>query len=185
MVSEQDRPVYREWAHAPSHLFMPNASYFVTAGTHHKALLFDTPEKRDFLLASLFDEAARWEWKLQAWAVMSNHYHFVAHAPEDAETLKRMLTSLHSKTAIELNKRDGRLGRKVWFQYHDTCLTNERSYFARLNYVHHNPVHHGLTQDPKNYRWCSMAWFMREAQSGFRRTVLSFPFDRVQIDDEF
>ena len=185
MTEEQDRAVYREWAHAPSHLFTPNAAYIVTAGTYHKALLFDTAEKRDFLLWSLFDEAERWKWELQAWAVMGNHYHFVAQAPDDAETLKRMIMSLHSRTAIELNKRDGAPGRKVWFQYRDTCVTNERSYFARLNYVHHNPVKHGLTGNAANYRWCSMGWFMRDARSGFRRTVLSFPHDRVKIEDEF
>jgi len=185
MMEEQNESVYREWAHAPSHLFKPNAAYIVTAGTHYKALLFDTAQKRDFLLASLFDEAERWQWELQAWAVMANHYHFVAHAPDDAKTLKRMLMSLHSRTAIELNKRDGAPGRKVWFQYRDTCLTNERSYFARLHYVHHNPVKHGLACDAASYRWCSMAWFTKEARSGFRRTVLSFRHDQIQIEDDY
>jgi putative transposase len=185
MIDAQDKIVYAEWAHAPSHLFSPNTAYIVTAGTYQKTLFFDTPEKRDFLLQSLFDEAKRFEWKLQAWAVMANHYHFVALAPGDPKTLARMVKSLHSKTAIELNKRDNTPGRKVWFQYRDTCLTNERSYFARLNYVHHNPVKHGVTQHAEDYRWCSLGWFMRETQPAFQRTVLSFAFDQVKMEDQF
>jgi len=185
MVTDQGNPSYREWAHAPAHLFVPNSAYIVTAGTYHKAMLFDTAEKRDFLLQSLFKEAERWEWGLQAWAVMANHYHFVAHAPEAAETLKRLITSLHSKTAIWLNKKDGAPGRKVWFQYWDTCLTYQRSYLARLNYVHHNPVKHGLVTDAAEYPWCSMAWFEEKARAGFRKTVLSFKYDRVNVRDDF
>ena len=108
----------------------------VTAGTYGKALLFNTDEKRDLLMQSLFEEAAYWGWNLQAWAVMANHYHFVACSPDDTKSLIRMLTSLHSKTAITINRMDGVTDRKVWFQYRDTCLTYERSYMARLKYVH-------------------------------------------------
>ena len=184
-MEQHKETLYREWAHAPSHLFVPGGSYIITAGTYQRALLFDSHEKRDFLMRSLFDEAERWGWSLQAWAVMENHYHFVALAPEDAATLKRLITSLHSKTAIWLNKTDGAPGRKVWFQYWDTSLTYHHSYLARLNYVHNNPVKHGLVGNAENYRWCSLGWFTRNAEAGFRKTVLSFKYDKITIEDNF
>jgi putative transposase len=185
MTSEQNEITYQQWAHAPPHLFVPNAMYIVTAGTYLKTMLFDSKEKRNFLLQTLFNEAKQWGWSLQAWAVMPNHYHFVARAPENAETLKRMITSLNSKSAIWLNKTDGAPGRKVWFQYWDSCLTYERSYLARLNYVHHNPVKHGLVEKAEFYPWCSMGWFMREAVPKFRQSVLSSKHDSVNIEDRF
>jgi putative transposase len=185
MTEETGDGIYAEWAHSPSHLFSPNTAYMVTAGTYGKAPLFDTPEKRDFLLQSLFDEAKRWEWRLQAWAVFANHYHFVAYAPDNAETLKRMITSLHSRTAVWLNRKDGTPGRRVWFQYRDTCLTYERSYLARLNYVHNNRVKHGVVGNAEDYRWCSMGWLLQNAPDGFRRTVLSFKYDKVKVEDDF
>ena len=185
MVEEHNRTVYREWAHAPSHLFVPGGAYIVTAATYQKALLFDSADKRDFLMQTLFEEAEHWDWSLQAWAVMANHYHFIALAPEEAATLKRMITSLHSKSAIWLNKMDGAAGRKVWFQYWDTSLTYQHSYLARLNYVHHNPMKHGLVADAENYRWCSLGWFNRNAEPGFRKTVLSFKYDRLAIEDNY
>jgi putative transposase len=181
----KDKTTYRQWAHAPSHLFLRNSSYMVTAGTYQKAFLFDTPEKRDFLLQSLFDEAEALKWKLQAWAVFANHYHFVAQAPDNGESLKRMIASLHSKTAIWLNRKDGTLRRKVWFQYWDVCLTYERSYLVRLNYVHNNPVKHGLIENAQNYPWCSMSWFVSQATTSFRKTVLSFKYDSASVKDDF
>ncbi|MCL5257575.1 MAG: hypothetical protein M1319_07245 [Chloroflexi bacterium] len=184
-MKQQDEMVYSQWAHAPSHIFVPGGTYIVTAATYQKAALFNSPEKRNQLMESLFDEASHWGWLLQAWAVMTNHYHFVAVAAEGAGTLRRMITSLHSKTAIQLNKMDAAPGRKVWFQYWDTMLTYEPSYLARLNYVHHNPVKHGFVENAEDYRWCSMAWFSRNAEAGFQRTVLSFKYDRITIEDDF
>jgi len=46
--------------------------------------------------------AREFGWQFEAWAVFSNHYHFVAHTPEgeqNAESLAAMLSKLHEKTA--------------------------------------------------------------------------------------
>jgi putative transposase len=181
----QTEEAFRTWHHSPSHLFVPGSTYMVTAGTSGKHDLFDAPARLDLLLSALFEQAERFGWRLQAWAAMRNHYHFVATAPEDAATLKSMIGALHSKTAIAINKLDGTPGRKVWFQYWDSCVTYEKSYLARLHYVHQNPVKHGIVTDAEAYRWCSMGWFIREAESGFRKTVLSFPHDTVNVLDDF
>ena len=185
MDDSREKIIYRQWPHAPSHLFLPKAAYIVTARTYTKGLLFNTAEKKDFLLASLFDEAQRFHWRLEAWAVMANHYHFVAQAPEDARNLETMLRTLHSKTARWVNQQDGADGRQVWFQYRDTCLTHEKSYFARLHYVHANPVKHCLVDNAEQYRWCSMSWFAQGASPAFRKMVLSFKTDRVNVPDDF
>jgi len=141
-----------EWSHAPTHQFVPGASYFVTAGTYKKAPIFDSTAKRDFLLQLLFAESQRCQWRLEAWAVMANHYHFVALAPQNAASLTGMPRTIHAKSAVWVNKEDGTSGRKVWQQFWDTCLTHETSYWARLNYVHSNPVKHGLAKYAEDYR---------------------------------
>ena len=173
------------WAHSPSHLFVPGAFYIVTAGTYEKARIFRSSQRLTLLLATLFEQAERFGWLLQAWAVMQNHYHFVAQAPQDANSLKSMVQAIHSLTARTVNAEDETPGRKVWFQYRDTCLTNEKSYLARLHYVHNNPVKHGIAPVAENYPWCSMGWFTQKAEAGFRRMVLSFPCDRISIDNDF
>src|SRR5258708_32751428 len=66
----------------------------------------------------------------------------------DSKDLKRFLIHLHANTARDLNRVDESVGRQVWFNFRDTRLTYERSYFARLNYVHRNAV----KQDRKSTR---------------------------------
>lgn len=124
-------------------------------------------------------------WQLQAWALLSNHYHFIAASPEDPGTLRRFLAKLHMTTAKKLNEWDGTPGRKVWYQFWDSYITFERSYLARLNYVHHNPVHHGVADDALEYRWCSARWFSENAPSALAATVEICKIDQLEVKDDF
>ena len=64
-------------------------------------------------------------------------------------------------------------------------LTYQNSYLARLNYVHQNPVRHGLVPVANQYRWCSASWFERTATRAQVRTVYGFKIDKVEVVDEF
>jgi putative transposase len=96
-----------------------------------------------------------------------------------------MLTHLHADSARKLNRLDGQIGRTVWFNFWDTKLTNRRSYLARLNYVHQNPVKHGLVAMANQYRWCSAAWFERTVSPATVKTIYSFKTDKLKIYDDF
>ncbi len=157
----------------------------VTAGTYHKRMLFDTEEKLRLLHDALLDVAREFGWQLEAWAVLANHYHFVAHCPDSAQSLRRLISKLHTLTAKAINQTDGLPGRRVWFQYWDTHLTYQRSYLVRLKYVHYNPERHGLVAKASDYAWCSAQWFEQTATPSFRKTVCSFKTDRLSVRDDF
>jgi putative transposase len=55
---------------------------------------------------------------------------------------------LHFETACHVNRLDQRTDRNVWFNYGETRLTYEKSYLARLSYVHRNAVKHRLVSTP-------------------------------------
>ena len=118
-------------------------------------------------------------------AVFSNHYHFVARGLPGCTDLGKLLKRLHADTARELNRLDNAPGRQVWFNFWDTRLTYERSYFARLNYVHQNAVKHGLVTVANQYRWCSAAWFERTAAPPVVKTIYAFKIDKLNIRDDF
>ena len=157
----------------------------VTAGTYRKERFFHSMERLRVLQGELFAASEAYGWRLQAWAVFSNHYHFIAHAPSDATSLRQVLQRLHSATARAINRVDNTSGRQVWFQFWDSCLTYESSYFARLNYVHNNSVHHGLVSVAEQYEFCSAAWFASTADPAFYKRVSSYAYDKVKIEDDF
>src|SRR5204863_430326 len=97
------------WPHAPTHRLGEGGVFIVTAATYHKTLHFRAPERLTVLERGLLKLAAEFGWRLEAWAVFGNHYHFVAHSPEtdaDATSLGPMLGQLHEKTAKWINRLD-------------------------------------------------------------------------------
>jgi len=151
----------------------------------NKEHFFRDAKRLDYLETELLTKARQYCWQLEAWAVFSNHYHFVGHAIEDAKTLKPFLIHLHADAAREVNDLDNEAGRQVWYNYWDTELTFEKSYLTRLNYVHQNAVMHGLVLVANQYRWCSAAWFERTATPTQVKTIYSFKTDRIRVVDDF
>jgi putative transposase len=176
------------WPHAPTHQLAVRGTYFVTGSTHKKLHFFRAAKRLEVLHRGLLAVADQFGWRLESWAAFSNHYHFVAHSPEnsaDASSLSEMLSVLHVKTAAWVNKLDKQPGRKVWFNYWDTRLTQQKSYLARLNYVHQNAVKHGLVPQACQYPWCSSAWFERTASPAMVKAIYRFKIDKILVEDDF
>jgi putative transposase len=176
------------WPHAPTHQLSTGGTYFITAGTYAKAHHFRSPRRLDVLQRGLLTVARDFSWKLEAWAVFSNHYHFVAHSSDHsrgATSLSQMLGMLHTRTAGWINQLDNTPGRKVWHNFWDTKLTYEKSYLARLNYVHQNAVKHGLVPVANQYLWCSARWFEGLASPAMVRSIYQFKIDALSVRDDF
>jgi putative transposase len=165
---------------------LPNSAgtYMVTCGTYRKEHFLHSPERLDLMLSHLFREAEAFGWQLQAWAIFPNHYHFVG-ASEDSRSLREFLKRLHSGTSLQLNRMDASPGRRVWYNYWESAITYETSYFARLNYVHNNPVKHGIVPVANQYRWCSADWFERESSAAQVAKIYRFKTERLNVEDDF
>lgn len=176
------------WPHAPTHQLTVGGAFFVTASTYLKAHHFRGAERLGVLHRGLLSVARDYGWQLEAWAVFSNHYHFVAHAPPEAsgaDTLQPMLKTLHVRTSGWVNRLDRSPARQVWFNFWETRLRYPLSYYARLNYTHQNPVKHGLVLVANQYPWCSAAWFERTASPVQVKTIYRFKTDKVHARDDF
>jgi putative transposase len=172
-----------DWPHAPIHRFSPAGIFFVTASTYMKVHHYRTAADLNRLRDLLFALAREFDCSLQAWALLSNHYHLVVEAA--GRNVRNLLWQLHQREGYACNQRDGTPDRRVWFQFRETELTFEKSWLARLRYTNENPVHHGLVQDARNYPWCSASWFERTARRSFVESVARFKTDRVNVPDDY
>ncbi len=174
-----------DWHHAPLHRFGYPGAYFVTSSTLHKEHHFRGRERLSFLAEHLQTLAHKYDIELEAWAVFSNHYHVIARPHGEPGLLHKLLKHLHADAGREANKWDQTPGRQVWFQYRDTALTFQESYFARLAYVMHNPVKHGLVQVASAYPYCSKGWFDATASRAQFKMLSEIKIDRVNVEDDF
>ena len=174
-----------DWPHAPPHRLLLPGTYMITSATYNKVHYFNSFDRLKFLHDTLLKLANEYQWQLCAWAIFSNHYHFIAQSPEKVSNLKPLLSQLHVTAAKYVNAQDVSPQRKVWHQFWDSHLTYQYSYLARLNYVNQNPVKHGLVTNATDYPWCSASWFEKTNTTAFLKTISNFKIDKVKVIDDF
>jgi len=175
----------RQNLHAPAHNVTDAGAFIITAATLYKENLFNSPQALDLLEEIILQSCGKYGWRIQQWAVFPNHYHFVALSPADNAENSILTRRIHGRSAIRLNQLKGTPGRTTWYQRWDTRITSQRSYFARLNYVQQNPVHHKIVACATDYKWCSAAWFKENSEPKFFKTVCDFKIDKVKVVDDF
>ncbi|MCF7919675.1 MAG: transposase [Candidatus Cloacimonetes bacterium] len=172
---------FKKYQHNPPHLFKQNCKYFVTGATFMRQPYFNddvTKEKLLYCLQKGFTDAG---WQLEDWVILPNHYHLMADTLDSTVKITLIIKKIHQFSSIWLNKRDNMHGRKVWFNYWDSCITFESSYFARLNYIWQNPVKHGCCLNAEDYKFSSFNERYvtdRDLVDGIRE---KYPCDLVQV----
>jgi putative transposase len=90
--------------------------------------------------------------ELHGWVILNNRYHILMKL-KNASLLPDLIRRIHSKSAVLLNKQYLQPGRRVWYQYWDKCVRDERDFYAKLNYIYFNPVKHGYVDHLRLYKF--------------------------------
>jgi len=178
-----------QWPKTPKRKLHEKGTFAVTGETAKKAYLFDSPQKLDRMLEILFRLATEFKWQLEAWSLLSNHYHLLVSSPTP-ENLDSFVETFHLQTAEMLHSLNSKTPKKVWSQYSVNKIVMQGSHNAFLNYIHHNPIKHNLVKDATTYRWCSAAWFEKVNDAEYVTKIKSFGsksfgINNLTIADDF
>ena len=66
----------KQYRHNPTHLFIDNQVYFITAACYNKSHRLEKDNIKNFLLDTIVDFANIVNWKFDNWVILKNHYHF-------------------------------------------------------------------------------------------------------------
>jgi putative transposase len=179
--------IYKTYKHNPPHLVISNSKYFITGAIDQKRMLLQSDEAKLRLIRSLKQGLNSYGWKLEEWVVLHNHYHLMAESPDKADSLSGIMRDIHKFTAMWMRKNiQAATGlEKIWWNYWDTCLTYERSYFTRLNYLWYNPQKHGVIANAEEWTFGSLYDRIREDERYIRTIRENYPFDSVEVRDDF
>jgi len=90
------------------------------------------------------------KYDLQAAVVMDDHVHLVI---KPSEPLAKIMHSIKSFTAHQMNKAAGLSG-SVWQdEYHDRVIRNDREYREKMLYIANNPIKSNPGSTHSDYRW--------------------------------
>lgn len=141
------------YLHNPTHIFMDDTLYFITAAIYQKHPLLKEPAIKDLLLNCIQSSFNQYQWELHHWVILDNPYHVLAKSRK-GDCLSTIIQQIHSVSGYHI-KRLTKVKNRVWWNYWDYCPRDETDYFVHLNYLFNNPVKHGYVTQLCDYPYSS------------------------------
>ncbi|SEN78903.1 putative transposase [Duganella sp. CF517] len=132
-------------------LFADGDTYFLTMVTAHRAPIFSAPEARMILRTAIQKVRRRHPFEIVGMVVLPDHLHALWRLPHDDYdfSLRWRLIKTH------MTRYAGH-GKRVWQQRHrEHTVRDERDLSHHLDYLHWNPVKHGLVERVQDWPWSS------------------------------
>jgi putative transposase len=150
--------------HSPPHLTRPGVTRQLVTGAcyEHADYIGYSLDRMTTFVNDLRDALLDCCRETYAYCVLPNHYHALI-ATTDLDQLFLELGKLHGRCSHRWNGEENMRGRKVFFRATNRFMRNNRHFWATLNYIHHNPVHHGHVTKWQDWPWSSAADFLKQA----------------------
>ncbi len=158
-------------------LYVPGGTYFFTLVTHDRRPILTSESSRSFLRRAWCEEKQRRPFDTVAICLLPDHLHCLIALPEhDAnfsvrlQKIKSKFTRLYLKhggeeapvTLSKIKKKE----RGVWQRrFWEHCIRDDEDFGHHVDYIHYNPVKHGLVTKPalwphsSFFRYVRMGWY--------------------------
>jgi putative transposase len=151
--------------HSPPHFDTEGEGQFIiTAACYeHLPVIGKSIERMTDYEQALLEICDQFATDIYAWCVLPNHYHVLLKTAL-IKSLRKELGSLHGRTSYNWNGEDDTRGRKVWHNCVERLMRSERHFYATLNYVLHNPVHHGYCDRWQDWQWSNATEYLEKVR---------------------
>lgn len=161
-IVEERRRQRRPW-HSPPHWEFEGERQFIISGAcyDHVPVIGESPARMTECEATLLELCGQYATAMYAWCVLPNHYHLLVKT-DCLKELRKEIGTFHGRSSFNWNGEDKRRGRQVWHNCFDRGIKSHRHFWASVNYIHHNPVHHGYVEKWQSWPWSSAAEFLEQ-----------------------
>jgi putative transposase len=149
--------------HAPPHWeYEGEIRFIVTAACYeHKPVIGFSSERMAECETEILNACNELGATVYAWCVLPNHYHLLIQTDKIKQVRKR-LGDFHGSSSFRWNGEENRRGRKVWYQCFERDMKSNRHFWASLNYVNNNAVHHGYVKRWQDWAFSSANSFLEK-----------------------
>jgi putative transposase len=150
----------------------PGATYFFTVVTHQRQPIFDNADMVELLRQCFYGVKQRHPFAIEAMVVLREHLHCIWTLPNGDANFSmrwRLIKSEFSRRCGERYKR--KLGtsrlrkgeQAVWQRrFWEHQIRDERDFAQHVDYIHFNPVRHGLVAAPTDWEYSSFHRYVRD-----------------------
>ncbi len=146
--------------HSPPHILGQSSFYHISSACYNHQSFIGLSETRILEFSGeLFDTLISIGCKIFAWCVLPNHFHVLIESKSIRVCIKN-IGLLHGRTSYRWNNEENKRGRKVWCPASDRNIRSEGHFWATINYIHHNPVHHRYVSHWQEWPFSSAIEFL-------------------------
>ena len=133
--------------------YIPNAVVFITCVTKSRRRLFQHEENIDLFWHTLHKVQEHHAFQLLAYVILTDHFHWLIKVDDKDGDFSKVMHSF--KRGFTFNyKRRGRVSDslQIWQnRFWDHVIRDEKDLENHLDYIHWNPVKHGLVKQPQDW----------------------------------
>jgi len=163
------------------------ATYFFTVVTYKRQPIFNIDKSIEIFNEVVADVQQRYSFEIKAAAIMPDHIHAIWELPYGdskysmrwglikKEFTKRIrpFVPLSPITKSRSDRREGNIWQRRFWEH---TIRDDRDYEAHVDYIHYNPVKHGLVDDPKDWAHSTFQRYLEDGiyTDGWGRDELEF-----------
>jgi putative transposase len=155
-------------------MYEPGGMFFFTVVTHQRQKLFLQDNARSYLHDSIRQVQLKYPFEMNAIVLLPDHLHCIWKLPEGDENfptrwacIKKEFSKLwiarggseaKVSQARRMHRECGIWQRRFW----EHRIRNEDDFIRHANYIHYNPIKHGLVQCPHQWTHSSFSRWVKE-----------------------
>ena len=149
--------------HSPPHFdFDGERQYLITAACYeHLPIIGKSSGRLTDCEVEILETCEKFSAAIHVWCVLPNHYHVLLKT-DQITALRKEIGLFHGRASFKWNGEDNARGKQVWHNCFDRAMKSERYFYASLNYVLHNPVHHGYVERWQDWEWSNAKEYLKK-----------------------
>jgi putative transposase len=143
--------------------YVPNAIVFLTSITHDRRPISEQDVWGDLLFETMRAVQEIHAFRLLGYVILPDHLHWLMWTPEDVtysqvmHSIKRNFT-LNYKASLDITSSLSLWQERFW----DHIIRNEEDLWRHFDYIHYNPVKHGLVTRPEDWPRSSYRFWLEQ-----------------------
>lgn len=136
--------------------FVYGGTYFFTLVTFQRRKYFDTPRKLDILLSKIKQVQRNKPFDLLAFCLLPDHIHLLIKLPNEDSAFPIRIREIKRLVTIWMKRETPEFADKIWQdRYWEHTIRDDRDLQTHFDYIHYNPIKHGLMSTFDGWKWSS------------------------------
>ncbi|ACK69828.1 conserved hypothetical protein [Gloeothece citriformis PCC 7424] len=147
-------------------------TYFFTVVTHKRREFLCELDNIEILKKAFRYVIQRHPFTIDAIIILPNHLHCIWTLPKDDYSFSKrwqLIKNFFSRNCPSQYRGEVSLSQQkkkeqaIWQRrFWEHCILNQQDFINHVEYIHYNPVKHGLVQAPKNWQYSSFSRYVQQ-----------------------